>query len=193
MALQGVRAYWDFPELCSQVQCNSNASYSCIHRRLNYSPAYGPTFPCLSELFIGVILTNDIIADVMLILSFNTDIFILIAGVSTFRALSPIMAYSVCLYALVNTTTYFGVRYKIIPFFKNNDEFENLVYMVMLILVVLTFVLIPVFAWLDAPKTVQYLEEWKKFQACTDVANVAGQPAMVREGWGRLLSDGIYG
>jgi hypothetical protein len=102
------------------------------------------------------------------------------------------MAYSVCLYVLVNTASYFGVRYKIIPFFKKDDELENLVYIVMLILLVLSFACVPVFSWLDAPKAIQYLEEWKNFQVFTDVANVVGQPVMVHEGRGRPPSDGIY-
>jgi hypothetical protein len=106
----------------------------------------------------------------MLILSFATYMFSLIAGVPTFKVLSPIMVYSVCVYALVNTTAYFAVTYKIIPFFKNDDELENLVYVAMLILFVLNSVCVPVFMWLDAPKVVQYFEDWKKFQVCTDVA-----------------------
>jgi hypothetical protein len=116
------------------------------------------------------------------------------------------MAYSVCLYALVNTTTYFGVRYKIIPFFKNDDEeLEDLVYIVMLILFVANFVCVPVFTWLDSPNAVQYLQKWEKFQVCTDVAkylraslivtnaNVVGMPAVVREWRGRPPSDGTCG
>lgn len=129
----------------------------------------------------------------MIILSFNIDIFILIAGVLTFRPLSPIMAYSVCLYALVNTATYFGVRYKVIPFFQENDDLENRVYIAMLLLLALSFSYVPVFAWLDAPKVVQYFEEWKQFQVRTHVASMAGQPATVREGRGRPPRDGIYG
>lgn len=129
----------------------------------------------------------------MLNLSFNIDIFILIAGVLTFRALSPITAYSVCLYALVNTATYFGVRYKIIPFFQEDDELENRVYIAMLLLLAFSFLYVPVFAWLDVPKAIQYFEEWKQFQVRTDVASVAGQPAMVPEGRGRPPGDGIYG
>ncbi|PNF23784.1 hypothetical protein B7P43_G16805 [Cryptotermes secundus] len=115
------------------------------------------------------------------------------SGVLTFRALSPVMAYSVCLYALVNTATYFGLRYKIIPFFQKDDELENRVYIAMLFLLVLSFLYVPVFTWLDAPKAIQYFEEWKQFQVRTDIVSVNGQPAMVREGRGRQPRDGIYG
>jgi hypothetical protein len=96
------------------------------------------------------------------------------------------MAYSVCLYALVNTITYFGVKNKLIPFFKKDDELENLVYIVMLILVLLNFVCVPVFMWLDAPRAVQYLVQWKKFQVCT-IATISLQ----MQTW--LVSQPWYG
>jgi hypothetical protein len=138
--------------------------------------------------------------NVTLIRSFIIDPLLLIAGVPTFRALSPIMAYSISLYALVNTTTYFGVRAKIIPFFKKGDELEDIVYFVMLILVLVNFVCVPVLTWLDAPKAVQYLQKWKKFQVGTDGtdvakyvvtnANVVGSPAVVGDWRGRSPSYG---
>jgi hypothetical protein len=102
------------------------------------------------------------------------DVLILVSGVSTFRALSPAMAYSVCLYAMVNTVTYFAVRYNLIPFFKKDDSFENLVYVIMLIMLLSNFVCVPVFSWFDARKAVEYLEKWKMFQVCVDAAKYLG-------------------
>jgi hypothetical protein len=81
--------------------------------------------------------------------------------------MSPIMAYSVCLYTLVGAVTCSVVRDKIVPFFQNNDEFENLVYVISTLLILLNCVCVPVFAWFDAPKAVEYLENWKLFQVRT--------------------------
>jgi hypothetical protein len=33
-----------------------------------------------------------------------------------------------------------------------------------------SFVFVPVFFWFDAPKAVEYLEKWKMFQVCADAA-----------------------
>jgi hypothetical protein len=75
---------------------------------------------------------------------------------------------------MVNAITYSVVRYKLIPFFKNEDTFENLVYIFCLMLLLTNFVCVPVCAWFDAPKAVEYLEKWKMFQVCADAVNYFG-------------------
>jgi hypothetical protein len=74
------------------------------------------------------------------------------------------MAYSICLYILLNTTTYISVRYRLLAYYYEENNFENFVYVVLQILIVLNFVFVPVLMWYDIPKTIQYFDNWAKFQ-----------------------------
>jgi hypothetical protein len=108
------------------------------------------------------------------------DVLFLVSGVTTFRALSPAMAYSVCLYAMVNTVTYFAVAYKLIPFFKKDDSFENLAYVIILMMLLSNFVCVPVLCWFDVRKAVEYLEKWKMFQVRIDAAKYLGASLLLQ-------------
>jgi hypothetical protein len=104
---------------------------------------------------------------------FHVYTLVLVSGVPTFRALSPTLAYSVCIYVLVNITTYFSVRYGIITLFMDADGFEDLIYAVMMVVLLLNVVCVPVLAWFDAPKAVRYFDKWAKFQVSRVWVNIA--------------------
>jgi hypothetical protein len=101
---------------------------------------------------------------------------ILLAGVPTFRALSPIMAYSVCFYVLVNLISYFSVKYRLLEFLRNVDTMENVIYGFMIISALVSFLCTPVLAWFDTPKAVQYFDSWGKFQVriLLGISNMVG-------------------
>jgi hypothetical protein len=74
------------------------------------------------------------------------------------------MAYSICLYILLNTATYFSIRYRLLAYYNKEKEVENFVYIAMQILIVLSFVFVPVLTWTDLPKAIQYFQKWADFQ-----------------------------
>jgi uncharacterized membrane protein len=88
----------------------------------------------------------------------------LISGAPSFRAFSPIMAYSICLHILLNVTTYISVRYRLLAYYNKENSFENFVYVYFQILVALNFVFVPALMWFDLPKAIRYFDNWVKFQ-----------------------------
>ena len=74
------------------------------------------------------------------------------------------MAYSICLHILLNATTYFSVRYRLLTYYNRENDFENFVYVFLQILIVLNFVFVPVLMWFDLPKAIQHFDNWAKFQ-----------------------------
>jgi len=90
--------------------------------------------------------------------------FVFIADVPRYRAFSPVFIYSVCLYVVVNTISYFSARDSILHLFKKNDNITECIYNSLLIYMLVNCTTVPVLAWIDTPKFVQYLHKWKKFQ-----------------------------
>jgi hypothetical protein len=74
------------------------------------------------------------------------------------------MVYSICLYVLLNTTTYISVRFGLLAYYDKEKTFENFVYVILQVLIVLNSVFVPVLMWFDVPHAIQYFDKWTKFQ-----------------------------
>ncbi|KDR17938.1 hypothetical protein L798_08152 [Zootermopsis nevadensis] len=84
--------------------------------------------------------------------------------VPRFRLISPIMAYSVCFYAVTMISTYFNVCNiaSALLFKKNNLLFSTV--LLSIIISVFMCCYMPLLCWVDIKGTVQYMKKWMKFQ-----------------------------
>ena len=82
-----------------------------------------------------------------------------------FRLLSPVVAYSVCLYVLVLVSMYCNVTDRMATFLDRRD-FKGKIYILLRILVSALSMFLPVFMALDTKKLVHYTSEWVQFQVC---------------------------
>jgi len=52
----------------------------------------------------------------------------------------------------------------VLHFFKKGDHISDSIYKALLTVILVVFTGVPVLAWMDTPKFVQYLHKWEKFQ-----------------------------
>lgn len=99
-------------------------------------------------------------------LSFTYRFFVnlCISEVPRFRLISPIMAYSVCFYAVTMISTYFNVCNiaSALLFKKNNLLFSTV--LLSIIISVFMCCYMPLLCWVDIKGTLQYMKKWMKFQ-----------------------------
>jgi hypothetical protein len=86
-----------------------------------------------------------------------------ISGVPTFEVFSPLMGYSVYIYAVTKVMLCFIVRDLHALLFRQND-FQNAIYYSMTISIVVTSTCLPLLLWLDIFNYVPYLSKWTEFQ-----------------------------
>ncbi|GFG38414.1 hypothetical protein Cfor_06730 [Coptotermes formosanus] len=80
------------------------------------------------------------------------------------RAFSAAFIYSVCLYVIINVISFLGLRNGVLHLFKKDDSIGDSIYNSLLIIMLVNCTGVPVLAWLDTPKFVQYLHKWEEFQ-----------------------------
>ena len=90
--------------------------------------------------------------------------FVFITDVPRYRAFSPIFIYSVCLYVVVNIMSFLSAKDTILHLFKKGDSFSDSIYYSVLTFMLVSCSGVPVLAWIDSPKFVQYLHKWEQFQ-----------------------------
>jgi hypothetical protein len=90
--------------------------------------------------------------------------FVFITDVPRYRAYSPVFIYSVCLYLVVNILSFFSARDSVLHLFQRGDNIGNSVYNIFVIILLVNCSGVPVLAWIDTPKFVQYLHKWEQFQ-----------------------------
>ncbi|GFG36031.1 hypothetical protein Cfor_05620, partial [Coptotermes formosanus] len=86
------------------------------------------------------------------------------SDVPRYRAFSAAFVYSVCLYVIINVISFLSVRNGLLYLFKKDDSIGESIYNSLLIMMLVNGTCVPVLAWLDTPKFVQYLHKWKEFQ-----------------------------
>jgi len=77
---------------------------------------------------------------------------------------SAIMAYSVCLYVLTTVITCFNFCYVLSALLAKDQDFLTTIFYSMMMSLLLVDICIPIFAWLDISKLVQYMGMWFEFQ-----------------------------
>ena len=85
------------------------------------------------------------------------------AGAPKFCLLSPVVAYSVCLYVLVLVSVYCNVTDRMAIFLGRRD-FNNKMYITLHIITSAFSMFLPIFMALDTKKFVHYTSEWVLFQ-----------------------------
>jgi hypothetical protein len=87
-----------------------------------------------------------------------------VAGIPTFRILSPIMAYSVCMYFIKVFTVYKVSCTIVLPSFFRNDDFVTIIvtWVSLIGLFVCTFS--SILMWLDSSKFILHMRKWLQFQ-----------------------------
>ena len=60
--------------------------------------------------------------------------------------------------------TFFSARDSVMNLLKKDDNFSDSIYNSALIVMLVSCSAIPVLAWIDTPKFVQYLHKWEQFQ-----------------------------
>ena len=90
--------------------------------------------------------------------------FLFITDVPRYRAFSPVFIYSVCLYVVVNIMTFFSARDSVLHLFKKDDNLSDSIFNIMVIVLLVNCIGVPVLAWIDTPKFLQYLHKWEQFQ-----------------------------
>ncbi|GFG29283.1 hypothetical protein Cfor_09486, partial [Coptotermes formosanus] len=86
------------------------------------------------------------------------------SNVPRHRAFSAAFIYSVCLYVIINVISFLSVRNGVLNLFKKEDSIGDSIYNSLLIISLVNCTGVPVLAWLDTPKFVQYLHKWEEFQ-----------------------------
>jgi len=94
--------------------------------------------------------------------------FVFITDVPRYRALSPAFIYSVCLYVVVNILSFFSARESVLNLFQKDDNVTESICNTLLIFVLVNCTGVPLLAWIDTPKFVQYLHKWEKFQVSSN-------------------------
>jgi hypothetical protein len=87
-----------------------------------------------------------------------------ITDVPRYRAFSPVFIYSVCLYVVVNILSFCSAKGIVLHLYKKNDNISDTVFNILLIVMLVNCIGVPVLAWIDTPKFVQYLHKWEKYQ-----------------------------
>ena len=90
--------------------------------------------------------------------------FVFITDVPRYRAFSPVFIYSVCLYVVVNIMSFLSAWNSDLHLFKKNDNISDSLVIFVLIIMLVNCTGVPVLAWIDTPKFVQYLHRWEQFQ-----------------------------
>jgi hypothetical protein len=90
--------------------------------------------------------------------------FVFITDVPRYRAFSPVFIYSVFLYVVINIMSFLSAKDSVLHLFKKDDNFSDSIFDALLTLMLVIFTSVPVLAWIDTPKFLQYLHKWKKFQ-----------------------------
>jgi hypothetical protein len=90
--------------------------------------------------------------------------FVFVTDVPRYRAFSPVFICSVCLYVVVNIMAFFSASYGVLHLFKKDDNIGGTISNILVIVVMVNCTCVPVLAWIDTPKFVQYLHKWEKFQ-----------------------------
>jgi hypothetical protein len=85
------------------------------------------------------------------------------AGAPRFCLLSPVVAYSVCLYVLVLVSVYCNVT-DLLATFLDRRDFNGKIYIILHMFVPALSMFLPVFMALDTKKLVHYTSEWVQFQ-----------------------------
>jgi hypothetical protein len=65
---------------------------------------------------------------------------------------------------MTNITSFLSVRNGVLHLFKKDDSMGDSVYNSLLIIMLVSCTGVPVLAWLDTPKFLQYLQKWEEFQ-----------------------------
>ena len=60
--------------------------------------------------------------------------------------------------------SFLSAGYNVLHFFKKDDNIIDSVFNFILIFMLVNCICVPVLAWIDTPKFVQYLHKWEKFQ-----------------------------
>jgi uncharacterized membrane protein len=90
--------------------------------------------------------------------------FVFITDVPRYRAFSPVFIYTVCLYVVVNIMSALSTSYTVLHLFKENGNISSTLGNILLIIMLVNCTVVPVLAWIDTPKFVQYLHKWEQFQ-----------------------------
>jgi len=85
------------------------------------------------------------------------------AGAPRFRLLSPVVAYSVCLFLLVMVSLYCNVTDRMATILARRDS-DYKIYTILLIYYSALSMFLPIFMALDTKKLVHYTSEWVLFQ-----------------------------
>jgi hypothetical protein len=94
--------------------------------------------------------------------------FVFITDVPRHRAFSPVFIYSVSLYVVVNIMSFLSARESVLHLFKEDDNISVTVFNILLIVLLSNCICVPVLAWIDTPKFVQYLNKWEQFQVSSN-------------------------
>jgi hypothetical protein len=90
--------------------------------------------------------------------------FVFITDVPKYRAFSLVFIYSVCLYLVVNILSFCSAWGSFLNVYKNADNSSGTVSYIMVMIMLVNSLGAPVLAWIDTPKSVQYLHRWEQFQ-----------------------------
>ena len=72
--------------------------------------------------------------------------------------------YSVCLYVVVNIVSFLSTKDNVLHLFKEDDNIRESIFNTLLRVMLVNCTCVPVLAWIDTPKFVQYLHKWEQFQ-----------------------------
>jgi len=70
----------------------------------------------------------------------------------------------VCLYVVVNIMTLFSASDSVLHLFKKDDNLSDSIFNILMIIFLVNCIGVPVLAWIDTPKFLQYLHKWEQFQ-----------------------------
>ena len=92
------------------------------------------------------------------------DSFVFITDVPRYRAFFPVFIYSVFLYVVVNIMSFLSARTSVLHLLKKDDNVSDSLFNSVLIFMLVDCAGVPVLAWIDTPKFMQYLHKWEQFQ-----------------------------
>jgi len=69
-----------------------------------------------------------------------------------------------CLYVVFNIMSFFSAKDSVLNLFKKDDSMSDSIFNIIVILMLVNRIGVPVLAWVDTPKFVQYLHKWEQFQ-----------------------------
>jgi len=90
--------------------------------------------------------------------------FVFTTAVPRYRAFSPVFIYSVCLYVVVTIMSFFSAKDSVLNLFKKDDTISGTIGNILRIVLLVNCIGVPVLAWIDTSKFVQYLHKWEQFQ-----------------------------